>query len=252
LFLYKNERECGLKIESKYVNGIVFPFTTSQELHNYFVYHATGQLPLDNDEPMAKILKNGNKSIEYNRMDKQVENFKTIMGRLKFEIEQTGFTFTNPKYSGRADIIAFDNNIKTSVANKKRIIISLVTTSAINDKWNPLGWADENVEEKWDLMIEAVHYKQLAKYEWGIDDIPFYFMVFSNKNDWEYKVFEVNVTEHTRSQHYNNLGNIKTYLDSCIEEGWKPKPNYKLCRECPLEITCKHSTDIPHVNKITI
>ena len=111
-------------------------------------------------------------------MNKQKENFDRIMKSYNLEIEKTGFAFTNPKYSGIADIIALDNNVKSKDVNKKRVIIDLKTSGLINDKWSPYGWANESIEEKWDLLIQAVHYKMLAKYEWGIEDIPFYFMVF--------------------------------------------------------------------------
>ena len=54
----------------------------------------------------------------------------------------------------------------------------------------------------------------LAKYEWGIEDIPFYFMVFSNKNEVECKIFEIIIDEATKFQHYQNLENIKKYYEN--------------------------------------
>ena len=86
--------------------------------------------------PKAKLLKNGKPSLAYARMDKQVENFKNLMKRLNFKIEQTGFAFTNPKFSGITDVIAHDNNIKSKVINKKRIIIDLKTSALHTIKIN--------------------------------------------------------------------------------------------------------------------
>ena len=201
LYKYKLKEECGLRVEAKYVTKSVdFPSSEAQELGNYFEFKATGQLPRDGHTPEPILLKTGKPSIDYQRMDAQVENFKRIMKRLNFSVEQTGFTFTNPKYSGIADIIAHDNNIKTKVANKKRIIIDLKTSGLLHDKWSEYGWADESIEEKDGLMIQAIHYKLLAKYEWGIEDIPFYFIIFSSKNDWEYKIFKVKNMEDKRSK----------------------------------------------------
>jgi hypothetical protein len=253
LYKYKLKEECGLRVEAKYVTKSVdFPSSETQELGNYFEFKATGQLPRDGHVPEAVMLKTGKPAIDYQRMDAQVENFKRVMARLNFTIEKTGFAFTNTKYSGITDIIAHDNNIKSKDVMKKRIIIDLKTSGLLHDKWSEYGWADESIEEKDGLMLQAIHYKLLAKYEWGIEDIPFYFMVFSNKNDWEYKIFKVQVDEVTLQQHYNNLLNIKKFLDDTMRNGWIPYPKYSVCRDCPLANTCKHFTDIPVVQEVFI
>jgi CRISPR/Cas system-associated exonuclease Cas4 (RecB family) len=252
LYKYKMGNECGILIEESYINKVNFPSSEAQELGNYFEYKATGQLPRDGHTPEAKTLKNGKPTLPYQRMDKQVENFKHLMKRLNFEVEQTGFAFNNPKYSGITDIIAIDKKIKSKDIYKKRIIIDLKSSGLINDKWTEYGWADESIEEKDELLIQAIHYKMLANYEWGIEDIPFYFMVFSTKNDWEYKVFRVNVDEATYKQHYNNLINIKSYLDQQLKIGFKPKPSLSKCNSCSLNLTCLHSADIPKIQDVYI
>jgi hypothetical protein len=252
LYKYKMDDECGLKIEKSYFENVNFPSSDAQELGNYFEYMATNQLPRDNHIPEAKLLKSGKPTLPYARMDKQVENFKYLMKRLNFTIEQTGFSFTNPKYSGITDIIAHDNNIKSKVKNKKRIIIDLKTSGLLNDKWSEYGWHDESIEEKDGLLLQAIHYKMLANYEWGIEDIPFYFMVFSTKNDWEYKVFKVNVDVSTYQLHYSNLINIKEYLDKQIKVGWKAKPSLSRCNSCPLNFSCVSSVDIPTIQEVYI
>ena len=252
LYKYKMKEECGLRIEASYINQINFPSSDAQELGNYFEYIATGQLPRDKHIPEPKRLKTGKLSLDYARMEAQKENFLEAMKRHGFEIEKTGFAFTNPKYSGITDIIALDKNVKSKVVNNRRVIIDIKTTGLINDKWTNYGWADESIEEKWDLLVQAVHYKMLAKYEWGIEDIPFYFMVFSTKNDWEYKIFKIEVDEDTKNQYYTNLKNIKKFLDISIESGWKAYPNYKVCRTCPLSITCSSFEDAPKIQKVWI
>ena len=252
LFKYRMNEECGFKIQASYIDNVNFPSSEAQELGNYFEYMATGQLPRDNHIPIAKTLKNGNASLPYERMNTQVENFKYLMKRLNFEVEKTGFSFTNPKYSGIADIIAIDKNIKSKDIYKKRIIIDLKSSGLLNDKWSEYGWADESIEEKDNLLVQAIHYKILAKYEWGIDDIPFYFMVFSTKNDWEYKVFKINVDESTYQQHYANLVNAKKYLDDQLRIGFKAKPSLERCHSCPLNKSCLQSADIPNIQEVYI
>jgi CRISPR/Cas system-associated exonuclease Cas4 (RecB family) len=244
---YRNDEECGLVLEHIYIKGQWLHSSKAQELGNYFEYICTGGLPRDKHIPEPKLLKTGKPSIEYARMDKQKENFEAMMYEYGFEIEHTGYEFTNPKYSGIADIIAKDVNNK-----KQRVIVDIKTSGLLNDKWSPYGWADESIEEKWDLLLQAIHYKMLAKYEWGIEDIPFYFFVFSTKNDTDCKAFEIIVDESTRFQHLNNLSNIKTYLDSQLELGFKPKPKYSRCQNCGLADTCLHKVNVPIPQKVFI
>jgi hypothetical protein len=252
LYKYKMGEECGLKIHASYIEGFNFPSSEAQQLGNYFEYTATGQLPRDKQIPLPKVLKNGTFATDYERMNKQVQNFKNVMDNLNFSIEQTGYKFTHKLYDGTLDILAHDNNIKTKDNNKKRIIIDLKSTGLINDKWSEFGWANESIEEKESLMIQAIHYKMLAKYEWGIEDIPFYFFVFSTKNDWEYKLFKVNVDESTMTQHLYNLKSIKTYLDSILVNGFKAKPTFELCKGCAISITCSSYMAFPSIQEITI
>jgi len=252
LYKYKNGEECGLVLEHIYIKGKYLPSSEVQELGNYFEYICTGGLPRDEHIPEPKLLKTGKPTIQYSRMQKQKENFERMMYEYGFEIEKVGHSFTNPKYSGIADIIAIDKNVKGKDKNKKRIIIDLKSSGMLNDKWSPYGWASESIEEKWDLLIQAIHYKMLAKYEWGIDDIPFYFFVFSNKNDYECKVFEIIVDETTRFQHTNNLRNIKTYLDEQLAMGLKAKPDYNRCNKCQLAETCIQKVNVPIPQKVYI
>jgi hypothetical protein len=253
LYKYKIKEECGLRVEEKYVSkNVEFPLSELEELQTYFQYKCTNQLPLNGRVPIPVTIKTGKSSIDYQRIDSQVENFNLLMTRMNLTIEKAGFAFSNNKFSGITDIIAQDNNIKSKDVMKKRIIISLKISELLNDKWNALGWANESIKDKDELLFEAIHYKLLARYEWGIDDIPFYFMVFSKKNEWEYKIFKVNVDEETIQQHYSNLLNIKKFLDNTMSNGWIPYPKFSVCRECLLADTCKHFTDVPKVQELFI
>jgi hypothetical protein len=252
LYKYLLKEECGLRIHASYIDRMDFPNTDAEDLDFYLKYKATGKLLKNGDYPKPILLKNGNPSIEFARLDIQAENFKQSIARLNFTIEQTGFEFTNPLYAGITDIIAHDNNIKSKDKNKKRIIIELRSSALINDKLSPNGWADENINEKWDLLFQAIHYKMLAKYEWGIEDIPFYFFVFSTKNEWEYKMFKINVDANTMQEQYLNLKNTKVYLDETLKTGFVAHPKFSVCRTCPLSITCNSALDMPQVQEVSI
>jgi hypothetical protein len=248
---YRNGLECGLVLEEAYVNGKWFPSTPAQELGNYFEYICTGSLPRDGHIPEAKLVYKGKPNekmaTDYARMHKQKENFDRIMVEMGFTIEHTGFAFTNNKFSGIADIIAKD-------VDGNRVIIDVKSSGLINDKWTDYGWADESIELKDELMIQAIHYKMLAQWEWQKDDVPFYFMVFSTKNDVDCKVFEIIVEESRFASHYAQLLGAKNFLHETIQRGWNAKPEMKRCASCPLaqDRTCIFSVDTPKLQKVYI
>jgi hypothetical protein len=239
LFRYKMKEKCGLLIEAEYVSKTI---NSSYDLEKYFDYKTLGSIePIDLKQ-----------NAETKRLDSQSENFHKIMKRLNFGIEKTKFAFSNPKFDGIVDVLAHDNNIKTKVPNKKRIIIQVKLTSFINEYSHTFGWNEEFIYAKDEILIEAIHLKLLAKYEWGIEDIPFYFMVFSKKNDWEYKLFKVSVSQERLQEHYNNLLTIQKFLDQTMISGWNPYPKYDECRNCVLSTNCKHFVDVPSVFEVNL
>jgi len=239
LFRYKMKEKCGLLIEAEYVSRTI---NSSSDLEKYFDYKTLGSIePIDVKQ-----------NAETKRLDSQSENFHKIMKRLNFGIEKTKFAFSNPKFDGVVDVLAHDNNIKTKVPNKKRIIIQVKLTSFINEYSHTFGWDEEFIYDKDEILIEAIHLKLLAKYEWGIEDIPFYFMVFSKKNDWEYKLFKVSVSQERLQEHYTNLLTIQKFLDQTMISGWNPYPKYDECRNCVLSTNCKHFVDVPSVFEVNL
>jgi hypothetical protein len=239
LFRYKTKEKCGLLIEAEYVSKTI---NSSSDLEKYFDYKTLGSIePIDVKQ-----------NAETKRLDSQSENFHKIMKRLNFGVEKTKFAFSNPKFDGVVDVLAHDNNIKTKVPNKKRIIIQVKLTSFINEYSHTFGWDEEFIYDKDEILIEAIHLKLLAKYEWGIEDIPFYFMVFSKKNDWEYKLFKVSVSQERLQEHYTNLLTIQKFLDQTMISGWNPYPKYNICRDCVLSTNCKHLVDVPSVFEVNL
>lgn len=242
LFKYANEKECGLRIESKFISKEVeWKKTKSERLDEYFKAKISSQ-SVESSELIEELV-----------LDEQLANFHTLMKRMNLSVEQTNFAFTNTKFSGVADIVAHDKSMKTKDVMKKRVLISVKTTSKINDGDDPQGWCDDNIEDKGELLLEAIHLKLLAKNEWGIEDIPFYFMIFSTKNYWEHKIFKIEVSQGMLEGHYENLSNALKFLSLRMTKGWEAYPNYSVCRNCPLSVSiCSHATDIPLVRVVTL
>jgi len=243
LFKYKNNELCGNIINHKFIKQKELPPTNHHKLNLYFKFLCTGK-KFSEWEPEPELTKAGKETIFYERLKNHSLNFDLIMKQYKFKIEYVNHKFTNPKYSGTADIIAKQK--------KDRVAIQLITTGLFNDKWSRYGWDDNTIHEKDELLIKAIHTKILAKYEWGIEDIPFYIFVFSTKNANECKVLNVNVDESTRYQHIHNLQNSKLYLDTQIKEGFKPQPDFIKCGECVINGLCMDKVNVPLIKQISI
>lgn len=239
---YKQGLECGALVKAKYVDGLVTPSTELQELGNYFEYLCTGSLARDGHTPQPTILKNGNLSVGYERMTKQKENFDKIIKHYGFEVLEIDYNFAHDTFSGIADIIALKDG--------KKCIIDIKTTSLIDDKWTDYGWSSESIEQKDKIHIQAVHYKMLAMKEWGVSDVPFYFFVFSNRNEIDCLVYEVQVDEDAFFRHEQNMINGLKFFNKELVNGFKTYPSVKKCNNCPLKDTCKDFTDIPKIETI--
>ena len=239
---YKQGLECGALVKAKYIDGLVTPSTELQELGNYFEYLCTGSLARDGHTPQPTILKNGNLSVGYERMTKQKENFDKIIKHYGFEVLEIDYNFAHDTFSGIADIIALKDG--------KKCIIDIKTTSLIDDKWTDYGWSSESIEQKDKLHIQAVHYKMLAMKEWGVSDVPFYFFVFSNRNEIDCLVYEVQVDEDAFFRHEQNMINGLKFFNKELVNGFKTYPSVKKCNNCPLKDTCKDFTDIPKIETI--
>jgi len=239
---YKNKKYCGIQLVAKYFDGVQFPSSDVMELGNYFEFICTGSLARDGHIPQPELTKTGKLTSKYANAHEQKKNYDKVMNHYDFKLDEIDHKFDNGESNGIADIIAFRND--------ERVIIDTKFSGLLEDKWNDRGWNDDSIETKDTLLIQAVHYKLLAYDEWGVWNMPFYFMVFSNTNPTDYKVFEVICDDDTLEKHKLNIKGAKKYLFSELENGFKPLPNYKQCMDCPLAEQCEYYTDVPMITKV--
>ena len=252
LYNFKKGEECGIKIYEQYVNGLETPASDAMDLGNWFEYQCTGQIPRSGIVPVAKTLKGGGLPAEYRRMEVQVENFKRIIDRYEIQIDETGYVFNHDKYSGITDINA--------TWDDERCIIDVKSTGKIDDKWSEFGWHEEKFENPDNpmaqyLTIQAVQYKLLAREEWGIPNIPFYFFVFSTTDENSVKIYKVEVDDDRLDKHQEQLDVAYHYFNNVFVHKTKEElafPNLKRCNECPLNQTCNQKIDVPLVKTIQV
>ena len=252
LFNFKKGNECGIRIYEHYVNGMEYESSDAMNMGNWFEYQCTNQLPRSGDLPMPETLKNGDLAIGYRRMLTQVENYKKILETYDIKILETGTSFKNEYASGIIDILAEWDG--------EKVIIDLKTTARIDDKWSDFGWGDEKFEYQDSpsaqyLTIQAVQYKLLAREEWGIPNIPFYFFVFSTTDENAVKIFKVLVDDDRLDAHYEQIKSAYNYFNNIFTK--KPMSELafgelKRCKSCQLNPTCQFKVEVPLIKTIQV
>lgn len=253
LFSYKIGEQCGLKIVAKYIANKSEESSPQMDMGNWFEYKATGQLPRSGKEPLPETLKSGELSVGYRRLEKQLTHYHRILESYGIEILETGKSFdSHPFANGIADIIGMWDG--------KKVIIDIKTTAQIDNRWEKFGWGDEKFEnpdspEAQHLTIQAVQYKMLAKQEWGIEDMPFYFFVFSTTDENHAKIFEVEVNPDRLIAHEEQVKQAYDYFNKSFI--WKTsedlaRPQMKRCLECFVKDECPMKIDVPLIKKIQV
>lgn len=264
IYEYAGGRLCGLQFEAKNIKKIPFPSGGVQKLGNYFEYLCTGALPRDGKIPeperkkdkIEKIVTKGKKlkggkrakdkvekktilgeiTAPYARMQIQAERFKRTVKAHGIKIIKTGLELKYEDKKGVIDVLAEVDGVEA--------IIDIKSSGLIGDKWNEMGWDVNALSEKDKIMIQPVFYKWLWRKLYG-RDIPFYFTVFSNTNEYDCLFLKVVIDEDRFPQFENVLKNSMKMLDKFKAEGFKALPDVKECAECPINKTCKSFTDIP-------
>lgn len=245
---YKSGETCGLQVKAKYIDGIKFPSSLAMELGNFFEYMATGSLPRDGHIPIADVVYKGTAkesvSAPYQKAIESAKKFKEIVSEFGIEILETGKVVTQNGMTGIFDILANWNG--------RTAIIDTKYSGMINDRWSEFGWDTDSLTEKHNLMIQAVHYKLLLAIEMGVEveDIDFYFFVFSQANPNDIKIIQIEVEEATLQSHLATVEWMKSELKKPIDKLFKAKPKLLRCSECILAPNCEHKTSMPSIEHV--
>jgi len=250
---YLNEKECGLLFKAKYIDkdpdAQMIP-TDAMKCGIYFEYLCTGALPKSGEIPQAEMVYKGKPneklSAPYERIHESVANFKKIIEHYGIEIVEVGKSYDTEingiPISGVVDIVAkWDDEL---------VFIDLKYSGLINDKWSDTGWDTESLHMKDSLMIQGVHYKVLADKCEKIDDIPFYYFVFSSQNANDIKIIRQEVDDSKKQSHIVAIHNIVGKLQNDLTNGFKAYPSLKKCTECPMAHKCDKKVDYPLIEEV--
>lgn len=211
--------------------------SAAMKLGIWFEYMCTGAMPRSGVAPTPVTLKNGNLSADYERMLAQVENFKKIVDVYNININEVSKEIVYRRIKGILDIWCEIDNVPS--------IIDLKATGQIGNKWEEYGWDERNFQYSNHILQPAI-YKYLIYKTLGIEDVPFYYLVFSTKNSdilfWEVKYVDFEDT-------CNYIDKLAKELDDFIKynnesEFW-PICDYKFCQNCKMQ--CTFRQEIPKI-----
>jgi hypothetical protein len=246
---YKLGETCGLQVKAKYIDNN-YPRTSSEamDLGNFFEFMATGSLPRDGQIPVAKVVY---KDTPKQRLDDKFQRamdsalfFKRIIKHYDIEIKETGKVVTQDGMTGILDIYAEWNG--------RHCIIDTKYSGLLYDRWNEMGWELDSLPEKHNLMLQPVQYKILMSLELGIplEDIDFYFFVFSSTNPNDAKIIKVVNDEATIEQHYLAISYVKRELSKPVDLIFKAKPELLRCLDCGIKENCSFRIEIPPIQEV--
>jgi hypothetical protein len=244
-----NVKGCGLKIRKQYFEKLPTPSSEAAKLGIYFEYKATDYVREGDPIPQPKMVYAGTSkekfAVDYERAADSALLFKDIVKKHNIEILKIGEYMSHDGCSGISDIRAKWKG--------EECIIDLKYSALIDDKWNEYGWHTESLVYKSKQLLQPIHYKYLIKKTMGIEDIPFYYFIFSSKDPKKAKIIKTNIQpEHIQLHEDVFVPKMKSYIDFHYNnpEKLEARPNYIRCLECPFYDTCDKKADVPLIEQI--
>jgi len=245
----ENVKGCGIELKNRYFEKISTPPSDVQKLGVYFEYMATGYHHHSESVPEPEMVYKGTPkekmAADYERATKSAELFKEMLVKHNINVIAYGEYMNYDGASGITDIYAEWNG--------EECIIDLKYTSLFDDKFNEYGWHTESLPYKSKLLLQPIHYKYLARKLKNIDDIPFYFWIFSSKDPEKIKIIKVNIQEeHINLHEQITVEKMKKYIDFHFNNPDKleARPTYLRCKECSYFDGCEFRAELPLVEEV--
>jgi hypothetical protein len=248
-FFDQNEQSCGRQLYYRHFEKRQTEQSDVQRLGTYFEYIATGYKHKDDPIPMPDIVYKGtareSMAQPYKNAHQSAELFKQIIKAHKIEIVKTGEYMFYEGSSGISDIRA--------IWNGKPCIIDTKYTALLEDKFNPYGWHTESLIYKPKLLIQPIHYKYLIHKIEGIENIDFYYFLFSSNKPELAKIIKTNIQQEHIDLHENTfVEKMKNYTAFYFNnpEKLEARPKFIRCKECPYNDICSEKVDVPQIEEI--
>lgn len=249
---YKEEKYCGLMFEAVHIfKTAQIKETEPMKIGKRFEYECTSALNRDGSKPELVLTKYGKPVAKMTYTLKQVDAFAKAIEKYKvtdIKINQklkydTGDYFV----SAYPDMICKMDGVLS--------IIDVKTTSMLGSKsikYEEYGFDVETLPGKKKLTIQAIHYKYAAIDTLHVENIPFYWWIYSTTGSGDALFIEAVISQELLAGHINVMDDIYSELTDDLSIGLRPFPSLKRCKDCPLFDSCKDRTTVPEIVKVVI
>jgi hypothetical protein len=83
-----------------------------------------------------------------------------------------------------------------------------------------------------------------------VEDIDFYFFVFSSTNSNDAKIIKVVNDEATIEQHHLAISYVKRELSKPVDLIFKAKPELLRCFDCGIKDNCSFRLEVPTIQEV--
>lgn len=238
-----NCRLCGERFKRIYVTKEVEnPSTVSMEYGKFFEQEAIGATAIEGEKIEPELLKTGaNKGqpkAPWRNALAQAENWKADVEFHRVKILEVQKTVTRGDFRGTIDVLA-------DMEGVGKCIIDLKYSGLLYKKWEDLGWHEDFLHEKNEIIFQAKHYS------WLMEGMPFIFAVYSSTNDMDREWFKMDFGPGWQDKHAENLQLYKQQIAKQEADGlFPPRPDLKSCKDCPWLDHCDFGAAHPVVKLI--
>lgn len=261
---YRAEKECGNLVKAQWVDDRILDLEIVDEdeeetygvkpaaLGAYFEFITFGNLPKGGIPPTVEL------GVRSKQMPKPywlaTRNSKRLLAyfeRMGLKVIKSGWRVTKGRHEGTIDIVVecmkeiqFRSGIVWKVGD--RLVIDLKYSGFLGNKgrWSKHGW-------QFNALQKEYHGTQAKQYHY-ITGLPFYFLVFSSKNEKDVKLFHVPVDGDMVEAHIAEGNYLYEVFIATTITGFVPRPEVGKCLKCPLWNECKDRAEYPDVEVIDL
>lgn len=184
--------------------------------------------------PEMKLLKNGKKSTDQIRIEKQAEIFFDVCKQHQIKFYGTDRTFHTELFGYKT----FGTWDGYGLHKRNPVILDVKLPGNIDNDFGDFCWGDFESMDK----IQAYTYMEAGLKMDGLK-YDFVFMVFDYKKNFSHKILHVPYNPHAKLEVQVRLDETHAKLSYHEANGWDPIGIVDECKECPFASSCsKHIT----------
>jgi hypothetical protein len=246
---YKEGNMCGEVFRRIWITkDLQLPSSDVALMGQYFEYLCTGALLRDGTQPQPVLTKSGSPVAKQQYLIDQVTLWKKAVVHYGIANIETGRVI---EVDAGEYIIVVRPDVVCEMPRIGKCIIDIKTTGLLNDKgYNDYSWNREYIGRKPKLTIQAKLTKLACQDAMKIENIPFYWFVFSNTGDGDALFCEAIIDKNQVAKTVDLLEETVSLIEIEKELGFTFHPEYKRCKDCPLNNSCTQKNEVPLIERI--